>query len=65
MLEKPEVDAMITKALEELGSKPEVSLTLTLTLTLATQPLLLTTHHNYLPLRTTHHSLLTTYCRGR
>ena len=28
MLEKPEVDAMITKALEELGSKPEVSLTL-------------------------------------
>jgi hypothetical protein len=24
MLEKPEVDAMITKALEELGGKPEV-----------------------------------------
>jgi len=31
VLEKPEVDAMITKALEELGGKPEVTPILTLT----------------------------------
>jgi hypothetical protein len=46
MLEKPEVDAMITKALEELGSKPEV----TVALTLATPPP--TTY--YKPLSTYH-----------